>query len=143
MQHMRIIELTRRSRRFAAAAPTRAKRFLAVAALAIAPAAILPAQAAELVVFERAGCAWCVRWNAEVGAVYDKTAEGRQAPARRVDLGRGVPADLAQVKPVVYTPTFVLVEDGKEIGRIEGYSDDAFFYAYLGGLLGKLKPAAN
>lgn len=106
---------------------------------------LAPARAAELVVFERAGCVWCARWNAEVGAAYDKTAEGAKAPLRRVDLARGVPADLAGVKPVVYTPTFVLVDGGKEVGRIEGYSDNAFFYGYLDGLLARLKssPATN
>ena len=98
------------------------------------------AGAAELVVFERAGCPWCVRWEDEVGGVYGKTAEGRRAPLRRVDVARGMPDDLKQIKPVVFTPTFVLVEDGQEVGRIEGYSDNAFFYAYLEGLIGKLKP---
>lgn len=106
---------------------------------------LAPARAAELVVFERAGCVWCARWNAEVGTAYGKTAEGAKAPLRRVDLARGVPADLAGVKPVVYTPTFVLVDGGKEIGRIEGYSDNAFFYGYLDGLLARLNasPATN
>lgn len=100
-----------------------------------------PARAAELVVFERAGCVWCERWNAEVGGVYDKTEEGKRAKLRRVDVAKGVPADLAAVKAVVYTPTFVLVEGGQEIGRIEGYRDDAFFYAYLGQLLDKAERA--
>ncbi|HMN70807.1 MAG TPA: thioredoxin [Rhodoblastus sp.] len=106
--------------------------------------AAVPAAAAELVVFERAGCAWCERWNAEVGSVYDKTAESRAAPLRRVDLARGVPADLAGIKAVVFTPTFVLVDKGAEIGRIEGYTDNAFFYAYLDGLIARLEtPATN
>lgn len=113
---------------------------LLLALLALA-GVLAPARAAELVVFERAGCVWCARWNAEVGAAYGKTAEGAKAPLRRVDLARGVPADLAGVKPVVYTPTFVLVDGGKEIGRIEGYSDNAFFYGYLDGLLARLSPS--
>ncbi len=105
---------------------------------------LAPARAAELVLFERAGCPWCERWNAEVGAAYDKTAESRKAPLRRVDIARGAPADLAQIKPVVYTPTFVLVDKGVEIGRIEGYTDNAFFYAYLDGLIARLEaPATN
>ena len=35
----------------------------------------------------------------------------------------------------VFTPTFVLVEDGKELGRIEGYAGDEFFWFLLGRLL--------
>lgn len=100
-------------------------------------------RAAELVVFERAGCVWCERWNAEVGSIYDKTDESRKAPLRRVDLAQGAPADLSRLKPVVFTPTFVLVDKGEEIGRIEGYADEAFFYAYLNGLIGKLAPPAT
>ncbi|HRY04077.1 MAG TPA: hypothetical protein P5256_13175, partial [Beijerinckiaceae bacterium] len=54
---------------------------------------------------------------------------------------KGMPADLAAVKAVVYTPTFVLVEDGREVGRIEGYQDNAFFYGYLDRLLEKAEQA--
>ena len=117
-------------------------RLARLAALAfVALSGVAPARAAELVLFERAGCVWCARWNEEVGGAYDKTEEGRRAKLRRVDIAKGMPADLAAVKAVVYTPTFVLVEGGQEIGRIEGYRDDAFFYAYLGQLLDKAERA--
>lgn len=113
--------------------------FLFAGALFGAP----PARAAELVMFERAGCVWCERWNAEVGGVYDKTEESRKAALRRVDLARGTPPDLSAVGAIVFTPTFVLVDKGKEIGRIEGYTDEAFFYAYLNGLIARLEAAAT
>lgn len=97
-----------------------------------------PARAAELVMFERAGCGWCARFNAEVGAIYDKTDEGAKARLRHVDLDKPRPADLAGIEPGAFTPTFVLVDHGKEIGRIRGYSGEAFFYGYLDNLLAKL-----
>ena len=62
---------------------------------------------------------------------------------RRVDLAKGAPPDLSAVGAVVFTPTFVLVDKGKEIGRIEGYVDEAFFYAYLNGLIAKFEAAAT
>ena len=34
------------------------------------------AQALELVVFERAGCPWCQRFDAEIGRIYAATDEG-------------------------------------------------------------------
>jgi hypothetical protein len=37
---------------------------------------------------------------------------------------------------VRYSPTFVVVMDGREIGRIEGYPGEAFFW----GLLEKYTP---
>jgi thioredoxin-related protein len=39
---------------------------------------------------------------------------------------------------VRFTPTFLLVEQGSEIGRITGYLDDAMFWGLLGGLIAKI-----
>ena len=100
------------------------------------------AGAAELVMVERTGCAWCARWLAEVGPIYHKTDEGRAAPLRRADLDR-MPADLSLSTPVVFTPTFILVEDGRELGRITGYADDSMFWGLLGSLIKKYSAGAG
>lgn len=97
-----------------------------------------PAAAAELVVLEKAGCPFCVRFETEVGRVYDKTDEGKRAPLRRVDNEKPYPADLAFVTPDRITPTFVLVDQGREIARLRGYPGEDFFYAALGTMLAKL-----
>ena len=34
-------------------------------------------------------------------------------------------------RKVLYTPTFILVEGGQEIGRIEGYPGEDFFWGLL------------
>ncbi|MBL8663607.1 MAG: thioredoxin family protein [Candidatus Odyssella sp.] len=108
---------------------------------AVLLAAGLPAAAAELVMFEAAGCPYCARWNREIAPIYPKTAEGRRAPLRRVDIAAARPADLVAIVNVVYTPTFVLVEDGQEIGRIVGYSGDEFFWSHLADLFARLDRA--
>ena len=97
-----------------------------------------PALAAELVMFERDGCPWCARFDAEVGRIYPKTDEGAKAPLRHVDIHATRPADLAAIEPGAFTPTFVLVDNGKEIGRIRGFTGEAFFYGFLDSLLAKL-----
>lgn len=90
--------------------------------------------AAELAMFERDGCIWCVRWHRDIGGIYDRTPEGLRAPLRRINV-RDEPG-FALEQPVIFTPTFVLVENGREVGRITGYpGQDAFW-----GLLGKLLP---
>lgn len=94
----------------------------------------LAGQAAELVMVEQAGCHWCARWNAEVSHIYPKTEEGSRAPLRRVDL-RDLPDDIDFASRPVFTPTFVLVENGKELGRMEGYNGDEFFWFLLNKLL--------
>lgn len=81
-----------------------------------------------------AGCTWCSRWNAEIAPVYPKTAEGEFAPLRRVAL-HDMPADLQVQRPVLFTPTFLLVEDGHELARLEGYPGEDFFWPLLNGLL--------
>lgn len=80
---------------------------------------------------EQDGCAYCARWNAEIAEIYPKTPEGAYAPLRRVDLRAPQPEDLTFKGPVIFTPTFILVEDGEEQGRIEGYANDELFWTML------------
>ena len=93
------------------------------------------ALAAELVMFEDPGCPYCRRWHAEVGISYHATEEGRMAPLRRVDIKDRSKAGISLESPVTYTPTFVLAENGREVGRIVGYPGADFFYSFLANLL--------
>lgn len=94
--------------------------------------------AAELVMFESDSCEWCELWHEEIGVVYAKTAEARTAPLRRVSIEDPVPGDLEHIRGIHYTPTFVLMEDGREVGRILGYPGEDFFWGLLGMELEKL-----
>ncbi|WP_065270572.1 MULTISPECIES: hypothetical protein [Phaeobacter] len=94
----------------------------------------LPARAVELVMVEQHGCEWCARWNEEIAPIYPKTAEGAFAPLRRVDL-RNMPDDLETTRRVLFTPTFLIVEDGHEKARLEGYPGADFFWPLLEALL--------
>jgi hypothetical protein len=101
---------------------------------------VTAAAAMELVMFRQAGCPWCAAWDREVGPIYPKTEFGRRVPVRFVDLGRA--RDTAGLKsPVRFTPTFVVLEGGREIGRIEGYPGQDFFWGLLENLVPK--PAAT
>ena len=102
------------------------------------------AKATELVLYDRAGCVWCERWKNEVGVVYPKTAEGRAAPLRIVHTDRLRAPEPFLKSPVIYTPTFIVVADNREIGRIIGYSNDDMFWGQLGQILALTKspPAA-
>lgn len=92
------------------------------------------ATAADLVMVEQTGCHWCAQWNAEIAHIYPNTVEGMRAPLRRVDL-RDLPGDIEFISRPVFTPTFVLVENGQELGRVEGYAGHEFFWFLLGNLL--------
>lgn len=99
---------------------------------------ISSAWALELVMFETKSCQWCAEWHRVIGPIYPKSAEGKRALLRRIDLHDARPSDLAAIKPVVYTPTFVLVEEGVEMGRIEGYPGEEFFWGLLAQQLAKI-----
>jgi hypothetical protein len=88
--------------------------------------------------FEQPGCEWCEAWDEQIGDIYHKTREGEVAPLRRINIHDRLPHDLAFISGLVYTPTFVLVHDGREIGRIQGYPGEDFFWGLLQQLLGRL-----
>jgi hypothetical protein len=96
--------------------------------------AAVAATAHSLVMVEDAGCVYCVRWHEEVGQAYANSAEGRFAPLDRRMLRD---PDIAFLRNVRYTPTFVLLRGQEEIGRITGYPGADFFWQLLADLLAK------
>lgn len=101
------------------------------------------ARAAELVVFEQAGCPWCERFERDIAPAYEKSEEGRRAPLRRIDIGKPIPPDIAFIQVERLTPLFVLVDKGREIGRIRGYPGEESFWMQLSVLFQKLDAAGT
>ncbi|WP_037300388.1 hypothetical protein [Rubritepida flocculans] len=102
------------------------------------------AAAASFVMLERHDCAWCRRWLREVGeSAWNLSDLGRRAPLRRVDVARGLPPDLGFIANWRFTPTFVLVAQGREIGRIIGYQADLFFWQQAEALFARLPPSSR
>jgi len=92
------------------------------------------ADAAELVMYRRDGCPWCAKFDRELGPIYPKTEFNMSAPLRQINLDhdRDLPITHGAIR---YTPTFVLIENGKEVGRIEGYPGEDYFWPRLSYLL--------
>ena len=111
----------------------------AVALLVVLFLSALPrpatAQDWALVMVEQAGCSYCARWMRDVAPEYPLTPEGQFAPLRRVDLRAPLPEDLSFETRPVFTPTFVLMRDGVEVSRLEGYPGEDFFWGLLGRML--------
>lgn len=93
--------------------------------------------------FESAACEWCDLWRTEIGPIYAKSEEGHAAPLRVVSIHATKPADLNAITGVVYTPTFVLWDGEREIGRILGYGGEIQFWGLLGELLKKYRNQAT
>ena len=104
----------------------------------VAGAAGAQARGAEMIMFEQRGCEWCEVWMEEIAPVLPKTPEGKRAPLRRLDIHKALPAELKFLVKGRYTPTFVLVENGRDMGRIRGYPGEDFFWGLLGKLLERL-----
>jgi hypothetical protein len=121
------------------AMPLRLPTRFALLALAMLSAVVTfgsAAGAAELIMFRRDGCPWCAKWDREIGPIYPKTEFNGRAPLRLVNLDHEPGPPIVHAR-IIYTPTFVLVEDCKEVGRIEGYPGDEFFWVRLENLLDK------
>lgn len=112
------------------------RRLAAASVLIVALASA--ASAAELLMYRTAGCPWCAKWDEAIGPIYPKTEVGRRAPVRMVRWEHRDHLDVALARPVRYSPTFVLVDEGREIGRIEGYPGEDFFWGLLENLVLKL-----
>lgn len=88
------------------------------------------ARSLELVFITSEYCPFCKAWERDVGQIYDSTPYALKARLRRVDLGDVDSALPAGAVKVFGTPTFLIVENNTEIGRIEGYqSSEMFFWA--------------
>lgn len=105
-------------------------------AAAVAPLGSFGADAqsgrVRLIMVDDPNCWFCRQWNEKVGLSYAESPEGRIAPLRRV--ARGAP-ELRGLTPVVLTPTFIVMEGSREVGRISGFSGPSYFYEDLRDIL--------
>lgn len=83
------------------------------------------------------------RLDRQVGPAYANTEVGRRAPVRFVDMDRNENPGADLRMPVRYSPTFVLVDAGREVGRIEGYPGEDFFWGLLEKMMAQLPRAAS
>lgn len=113
------------------------RRLLASLIAVLVSAAVTQAAELKLMMIEQAGCAYCARWNEEVAPEYPLTEEGKAAPLLRQNLRADLPEGVTLLRPPVFTPTFVLLRDGVETDRIEGYPGEDFFWPMLAAMIAK------
>ena len=89
------------------------------------------AAGAQLIMVTSEVCPSCKAWERDVGAVYDKSPYARKLPLSRVEIGSKMPKNAAIEKPVVETPTFLIIRNGQEIDRQRGYVDAEIFFWWL------------
>lgn len=105
---------------------------------------VLPLRSARgaelvLVMVEHPACAFCRAWHRTIGPIWPRSDLGRRAPLRRIELGADpLPGGIAAVHA---TPTFVLLADGREVGRIVGYQGETLFWQQAEALFARLAEA--
>lgn len=94
----------------------------------------------ELLMIESDDCPYCRKFDREIADIYPKTSEGRRAPLFRHRLGDKLPNKYASIdiSSSTMTPTFILIENKKEVDRLVGYNSDEFFWFLLNDLFTKL-----
>ena len=95
------------------------------------------AVAAELVMVDSRACYYCKKFHREMAPTYAASAVGQTAPLRKVSVYKRWPSDLAGVRRAPYTPVFILVDGGREIGRFAGYKSPASFWSRLDRLMAR------
>lgn len=116
--------------------PFRTTFFAAAFAVLASPTfAVSSSNTVVLLMGEEPGCVWCARWNEEIAPIYPKTDEGKSAPLVRFDITEEIPTDVTFSRPVSITPTFIVLVDGVEQTRLEGYPGEDFFWGILGQML--------
>ncbi|MEE9334496.1 MAG: thioredoxin family protein [Granulosicoccaceae bacterium] len=95
----------------------------------------------ELLMIESDNCPYCRKFDREIADIYPKTAEGKRAPLKRHKLGDTLPDKYAglDITASTLTPTFILLENNKEVDRLPGYNSEDFFWYFLNDLFDKLQ----
>lgn len=89
----------------------------------------------RLMMVEQEGCIYCEAWDREIGPGFPKSSEGQTAPLMRVDIDGPWPDGIALDRRPTITPTFILLRDGVELSRLEGYPGDQYFYPLIDEML--------
>lgn len=104
----------------------------------IAPPIDIATAPAVLVMIGDPGCPYCARFEREVAPGYRASEDGQLAPLVRRNRHD---ADIAFIPRIVYSPTFIMLIRGREIGRIVGYGGADIFWMQVAGLLADARAA--
>ena len=100
-------------------------------ALTFAASAQSAAADSRLIMVTSDHCLYCQAWELDVGKVYDKSPYAPTLPLTRVKIGSEIPGGVTFQKPVVGTPTFLIIHNGQEIDRQNGYIEAGMFWWWL------------
>ncbi len=89
----------------------------------------------ELIVMEAPGCTYCDIFRRDVLPSYQASERAKDVPIRFLDINDASPEELGLNSPVDIVPTFVVLKDHKEVGRIPGYVGPEYFFHSINHLI--------
>ncbi|MCU0953720.1 MAG: thioredoxin family protein [Hyphomicrobium sp.] len=100
----------------------------------------LPEARFELLVVETDNCIYCGLFRRDVAPTYTASIRARSVPMRFIDLNAPDIDALSLSAPIESVPTVLVVEQGREVGRIAGYVGPEIFFHSLNTLLPEESP---
>lgn len=82
----------------------------------------------EIIVMEADGCIYCGIFRRDILPAFESSPRGKKMPVRFVDINEIDTARVTLERPIDILPTFVIVHDQREIGRIPGYVGQHDFF---------------
>lgn len=89
----------------------------------------------ELIVMEAPGCTYCDIFRRDVLPSYQASERAKDVPIRFLDINDASPEELGLDSAIEIVPTFVVLKDHKEVGRIPGYVGPEFFFHSINHLI--------
>lgn len=94
----------------------------------------------ELIVVEVDNCLYCGVFRRDVVPTYEGSVRARSVPMRFININAPDVDQLALAGPIDSVPTVLVVENGRETGRIAGYVGPEIFFHSLARLLPDVQP---
>jgi hypothetical protein len=92
----------------------------------------------ELLVVEAEGCSYCPILRRDVEPVYLASPSAQRAKMRFADINVVEGSALVLDSPIYIVPTVLVLQDGKETGRLSGYLGVEDFMRGVSHLLGRI-----
>lgn len=104
-----------------------------------------PTLAAELLMIHSPTCVFCQAFMKDTRPGYSESEQAKTYPLRIIDISLFMNREWLRqqtrdgaIKPIRGTPTFIVWDDNREMGRIVGYSGSELWYRRLDNIISNL-----
>ena len=99
---------------------------------------IEPTNVSELLMIHNPSCPYCRAFLNEVGPTYSETKQGKALPLHILDVSQSdnttwlrKEIKAKNIKGILGTPTFIIINNNMEVGRFVGYAGKEWFFDRL------------